>query len=134
MPDTSMIHAQGTFQVSVKPTGHSADSTLGSHSLDKQYHGDLEATARGEMLSAGGPTGSGGYVAMERVTGKLQGKTGTFAIMQYGTMTKGGSPQMTVTIVPGSGTGELSGINGAMTILIADGKHSYDLGYYFSSP
>lgn len=134
MLDTAMIHAKGTFQVSVKPTDHSPDSTLGSHSLDKQYHGDLEATARGEMLSAGGLTGSGGYVAMERVTGKLHGKTGTFAIMQHGTMTKGTSPQMTVTIVPGSGTGELSNIDGTMTILIADRKHSYDLGYFFSTP
>lgn len=133
--NASVKHASGTFEVKVAPTGHAPDPTLASLSLDKQYHGDLEATAKGEMLSAGNPaTGNAGYVAIERVTGKLAGKTGTFALIQLGTMASGSAPQITATVVPGSGTGDLTGISGAMQIIVANGKHLYVLDYLLTQP
>lgn len=128
--EVNMNHAVGSFQVTTQLTDHAPDPSLTSYALNKQYHGDIEATAKGEMLAVGSPvTGNGGYVALERVTGKVSGKVGSFAIMQFGTMQNGSLPQMTVAIAPGSGTGDLSGIQGSMTIVIADGKHTYDLQY-----
>jgi hypothetical protein len=101
-------------------------------SIDKQFHGDLEATSKGEMLSAGtGVTGSAGYVAIERVSGTLHGRAGAFVLQHSGIMTRG-EPQLTVTVVPDSGTGELVGLAGEMAILIADGKHSYEFDYTLS--
>jgi hypothetical protein len=98
-------------------------------SLDKQFHGDLEAGSKGQMLAVQGEVkGSAGYVAMERVSGTLAGRKGTFALQHTGTMTAG-APQMSVTVVPDSGTGELAGLSGKMTINSADGKHSYDFEY-----
>jgi hypothetical protein len=98
-------------------------------SIDKQFHGDLEATSKGQMLAISSDVkGSAGYVAMERVTGMLQGRTGTFALQHSGTMTRG-VPQLIITVVPDSGTGELVGLSGKMTIDIVDGKHSYDFEY-----
>ncbi len=98
------------------------------------YHGDLEATGKGLMLSSGDPgQGSAGYVAMERVSGILSGRAGSFALMQMGSMVPGAGQQLTVTIVPGSGTGDLSGIYGGMAINIAGGKHSYLLNYAFAT-
>jgi len=106
-----------------------AGATIGRFSLDKQYHGDLEATAKGEMLASGNPaSGAAGYVAMEHVTGTLQGRKGSFALQQSGTM-NAGKVEMKVEIVPGSGAGELEGIAGTLTITIAAGKHSYALEY-----
>ena len=122
-------HATGTFDVKVVRGDHAPGEALASHKLHKQYRGDIEASSRGEMLSSGGPaSGSGGYVALERVTGTLAGRTGTFAIMQFGTLDKG-STHMTVLVVPGSGTGELEGLAGTMTITIGGGDHSCDLTY-----
>jgi len=98
-------------------------------SIDKQFHGDLEATSKGEMLSAmTSVKGSAGYVAIERVSGTLHGRHGTFILQHSGTMTRG-APQLSVTVVPDSATGELVGLTGKMTIKIADGKHSYDFEY-----
>jgi hypothetical protein len=98
-------------------------------SLDKQFHGDLEATSKGEMLSAGTAVkGSAGYVAMEHVSGTLHGKSGTFVLQHSGTMARG-TPQLSVTVVPDSGTGQLAGLAGTMTINIAGGKHSYEFEY-----
>ena len=125
------MHAKGTFDVKVTPVAEDkADgSTLGRYSLDKQYHGDLDATAKGEMLTAGGDVkGSGAYVAVERITGTLNGRKGSFVLVHKGTM-GGGSMHLDVTVVPDSGTGELQGIAGTLDIIIADGKHSYDLEY-----
>lgn len=129
-------HAIGTFEVKVTPLAHEenvGDPTVGRLSLDKQFHGDLEATSKGQMLAVGsGAKGSSaGYVAMERVIGTLHGRAGTFALQHSGTMT-GGVSQMTVTVVPGSDTGQLTGISGKMTIIIAGGKHSYDFEYSLS--
>jgi hypothetical protein len=126
-----MHHASGTFEVKIKPEPISdvaAGSSISRMSLDKVFRGALDATSKGEMLASGSPDGSGGYVAIERVTGTLDGKSGSFALQQTGTMINR-VPQMSVTVVPGSGTGELTGISGSMTITIADGKHSYDFAY-----
>lgn len=129
---TTRMTATGTFEVKINPQSEDKGegSTMGRMSLDKQYHGDLEGTAKGEMLyaSSTGVQGSGSYVAVERVTGKLNGKTGSFALAHKGTMA-GGKQQMDIAIVPDSGAGELAGISGTLKIIIADGKHSYELEY-----
>ena len=125
-------HAAGTFDVRLTPQATdegTEGSSLGRISIDKQFHGDLEASSRGEMLTAGTRVkGSAGYVAIERVTGTLHGRAGSFMLQHSGTMTRG-APQLSITVVPNSGTGQLAGIAGTMTIVIADGKHSYDLAY-----
>ena len=127
------LHATGTFEPKVTqaaPDDKADGSTLGRWTLAKTIHGDLEATSEGEMLTAGtNVKGSAGYVAMERVTGTLQGRRGSFVLQHSGTMSPGAF-QLTVTVVPDSGSGELQGIAGTMTIHIAaDGKHSYDFDY-----
>jgi len=124
-------HASGTFDVKVTPLASEfeAGSGLGRMFLDKQYHGDLEATAKGEMLYAGGPAkGSGGGVAIEQVSGNLQGRSGSFVLQHNSTMTPG-AMHMTITVVPDSGTGQLAGLTGSLTIKIDNGKHSYELEY-----
>jgi Protein of unknown function (DUF3224) len=127
-------HAAGGFDVTMAPTNHAPDEGVSSFSLEKQYHGDLEGAAKGEMLSAGDPkSGNAGYVAIEKVTGRLADKAGSFALMHSGTMAAGTTPQLSVVIVPGSGTGELSGIFGVLTISKVEGKHTYTLDYGFSS-
>lgn len=124
--------AAGTFDVKLTPqsTDTAAEgSPLGRLTIDKQFHGDLEATSKGEMLTAGTSIkNSAGYVAVERVVGTLNGKRGTFTLQHTGTMTRGVGA-LTITVVPDSGTGELTGISGTMTIEIADGKHSYGFEY-----
>ncbi len=126
------MHAEGTFDV--KNTPLPADEALsgtavGRYGLDKQFHGDLEGASKGEMLGAGNPaTGTAGYVAIEQVTGALQGRTGSFALQHCGTMVDN-KFELIVKVVPGSGTGDLTGISGAMTIKIVGGKHSYQFEY-----
>ncbi|HZN11286.1 MAG TPA: DUF3224 domain-containing protein [Blastocatellia bacterium] len=126
------IRASGTFEVKISPQAsddHAEGVALGRMSLDKQFHGDLEATSKGEMLTAGtGVPGSAGYVAIERVDGTLHGRGGTFVLQHSGTMTRG-APQLTITVVPDSGAGQLAGLAGRMAITIADGKHTYDFEY-----
>ena len=124
------MHAAGPFDVKITPAeDKSEDPLLGRLMLDKHYHGELEATAQGQMLTAGSVVkGSGAYVAIEKVTGTLHGRGGSFVLQHSGTMTQG-APLLTITVVPDSGTGQLAGIAGKMTINIADGKHSYDLEY-----
>ena len=125
-------HASGPFDVKLNPQSseEDADGTgLGRLSIEKQFHGDLEATSKGEMLSAGtSDKGSAGYVAIERVRGTLQRRTGTFILQHSGTMTRG-APQLTITVVPDSGTGGLEEISGTMTINIVNGKHFYEFDY-----
>jgi len=96
--------------------------------LDKQFQGDLQATGKGEMLTAGTEVGSAVYVAIERVTGTLGGRRGSFVLVHHGTMTQE-AQSLTITVVPDSGTAELAGIAGAMTINIVDGAHGYDFEY-----
>jgi hypothetical protein len=98
-------------------------------SIDKQIHGDLEATTKGEMLAFSTDVkGSAAYVAMEQVTGTLQGRTGSFVLQHTATMNRS-VPQLSITVVPDSGTGQLVGLTGKMDIQIADGKHSYTFDY-----
>lgn len=128
--------ARGTFDVklnSQSTEGYAGDGTLGRLTIDKQFHGDLEATSKGQMLSAGTDVkGSAGYVAIERVTGTLHGRSGSFILQHTGTMTRG-TPHLSITVVPDSGTGELAGVAGTMAIDIADGKHSYVFEYTLPS-
>lgn len=124
--------ATGTFEVKLAPQSladTAADKSLARLSIDKQFHGELEAVSKGEMLSAGTEVkGSAGYVAIERITGKLAGLAGTFVLQHTGTMNRG-VPTLSVTVVPDSGTGELTGLSGKMSINIAAGKHSYEFEY-----
>lgn len=124
-------HASGPFEVKIAPLDPAfkfTENPIGRFSLDKQFHGDLEASSQGEMLSAGSPKTSGGYVAIERVSGTLSGRSGTFVLQHNATMTNG-VPQMNITVVPGTGTGQLAGLTGTMAIIIKEGKHSYDFAY-----
>ena len=122
-------HAHGEFTVKIAPLTPAPAEGLGRFSIDKEIHGDLEATTKGEMFSGGDyKQGAAGYVAIELVTGTLAGKHGSFALQQMATMDASGQ-KIQVVVVPGSGTGELKGIAGTFTITIADGKHSYDLEY-----
>lgn len=129
-------HASGEFEVELSPQplhGAEADSGLGRMSIDKQFHGDLEATSQGEMLSARtGVEGSAGYVAIERVSGLLHGRRGTFVLQHSGTMERG-APRLSVTVVPDSGTGELEGLEGTMTIEVVEGKHTYGFEYILAA-
>lgn len=98
--------------------------------LDKQFKGNLDGTSKGETMTADpGVQGSGGYVAVERVSGVLRARSGTFLLLQQGTMTRGGDFKLSVLVVPDSGTGQLTGLTGTMAILIKDGKHSYEFDY-----
>lgn len=125
-------HARGTFEVSMTPAsaeGEAQDASLGRFILDKQFHGDLEATSRGQMLTAATtvPT-SAGYVAIERVVGTLAGRSGAFTLQHTGLMTHG-APELTIIITPDSGADQLAGLEGSLTITNDAGAHSYDLAY-----
>lgn len=123
--------ATGTFEVKLVPQsdGKIEDSTLGRMSIDKQFHGDLEGTSEGQMLTAGTDVkDSAGYVAIERFSGTVHGRRGTFVLQHSGMMTRG-RPQLSITVVPDSGTAQLEGIAGKMAIKIDSGKHSYDFEY-----
>jgi hypothetical protein len=124
--------ATGKFEVATTPLPQdkaTGGPAVGRYALDKHYHGDLEATGKGEMLGAGDPSkGSAGYVAIEFVSGALHGRTGSFALQHSGVMDQG-KFQLTVTTVPGSGAADLAGIAGTMTITNAAGNHTYDFEY-----
>ena len=127
------MRAAGPFEVKLNPLeayNRDADAALGRMSIDKQFHGDLEATSKGEMLTAMGTAkGSAGYVAIERVTGTLHGRSGSFALQHSSTMARG-EPAQSIKVVPDSGSGELTGLSGSMTIIIAPGgAHSYEFDY-----
>jgi hypothetical protein len=130
--DTVTKLATGPFEVKLNPLqpyNNAEDSKLARMSIDKQFHGDLEATSKGEMLSAGTDTkGSAGYVAIERVTGALHGRHGSFVLQHNATMTRG-TPYLNIIVAPDSGSGELLGLSGNMRIIIAEGKHSYEFEY-----
>lgn len=129
------MHATGTFAVKVTPAEALAlakDAGVANMTIDKTFSGELEGTSKGEMLAAGTEaSGAGAYVALERVTGKLNGKSGSFLLMHNGTMLKTDpkSSVLQVVVVPHSGTDELAGLSGKMTILLEGGKHSYVFEY-----
>jgi len=129
-----MTHlASGTFDVKLsaqRPDNREAEAAkLARMSIDKQFHGDLEATSKGEMLSAvSSVRGSAGYVALERVNGALQGRQGSFVLQHNGIMARG-TPQMTIAVVPDSGADQLTGLCGDMTVRMEGGQHFYELHY-----
>lgn len=129
-------HISGSFDVKMTPQtspDKPADAIPGRMSIDKQFHGELEASSKGEMLAAMSQVkGSAGYVAIEQVTGKLQGRSGSFVLQHSGTMNRG-TPQLTVSVVPDSGTGQLEGLAGSMKINIVEGKHFYEFDYTLSN-
>ena len=127
--------AKGPFDVKLSPQPLAIEddgegAARGRMSLDKRFHGDLDATSKGEMLTAMSATqGSAGYVAIEKVTGTLGGRAGTFALQHSATMTRG-APDLRIIVVPDSGTGALAGLTGTMKIVIAEGgKHFYEFEY-----
>ena len=126
------MHAHGTFDVKMVPQPAAAgagDDGIGRMALDKQYHGELAATGSGQMLAIRTAVeGSAGYVALERVSGMLHGRRGTFALQHSGTMARG-VPQLAISVVPDSGSDELQGLAGTLTNTIAEGRHEYDLEY-----
>ncbi len=128
------LHASGPFDVSLAPLAAydgTPGTTLGRMSIDKQFHGDLEAVSVGEMLMAGtAERGSAGYVAIERVTGSLKGRRGSFVLMHMGTMDRG-AQGLVITVVPDSGTDELAGLSGSMKIIIDGKAHAYEFDYTF---
>jgi hypothetical protein len=131
--ESMTMHAKGPFDVKVAPLAqdsYDGGTTLGRFSLEKKLHGDLEGSSKGEMLTAGTAVeGSAGYVAIERVEGALGGRRGSFVLQHLGAMS-GAGQQLTIEVVPDSGTGELVGLEGTMRILIEpDGKHFYELDY-----
>lgn len=125
-------HAHGIFEVklaALQQYNSAEEAKLARMSIDKEFRGDLKATSKGEMLSAGTDVkGSAGYVAIERVTGTLSGRSGSFVLQHNATMTRG-VPYMNIVVVPDSGTGQLLGLSGNMKITVADGKHSYEFEY-----
>jgi len=122
-------HAKGTFTVQIKPLDPPPAEGLQRMSIDKTISGDLVGTSKGEMFSGGDPKqGIAGYVAMEVVTGTLAGRHGSFALQHSATMTPEGR-ELSVIVVPGSGTGDLKGIRGSFDIMISGGQHSYDFAY-----
>ncbi len=126
--DMTETNAIGTFDVKVAPNG-TGDGPIGSMSIDKTFHGDLQGNSIGQMLAfRSGIKGSAGYVAMERVTGTLAGKRGCFTLQRSGLMDKG-AQSLTVIVVPDSGTDDLSGLAGTMNIIVTAGKHDYQFRY-----
>ena len=126
------MQATGTFEVKLTPQPAAPgieQAQLGRQTIDKRFQGDLQATSLGEMLAAmGSQQGSAGYVALERVTGSLHGKHGSFVLQHTGTMDRG-VPQLSVSVVPDTGTDALTGLRGTFTIEIEQGKHAYTFDY-----
>jgi len=119
----------GPFDVKIIPQDDKLGDGISRMLIDKQYHGDLDGTSKGQMLAVGSAKSSGVYVAIETFTGTVRGKTGGFSLHHTGVMTKAG-PTLTISVVPDSGTGQLAGISGKMTVNVApDGSHSYEFEY-----
>lgn len=135
-----MKHAEGEFEVKAQPqplSGPAEDALLGRLSLEKEFKGGLTGSGKGQMLTAATATeGSMAYVAIERVTGTLDGRHGSFVLVHRGVMTRGGgespnsgAPDFLVTVLPDSGTEQLAGLTGRLHIQVGGGKHSYDFEY-----
>ena len=127
--------ASGTFEVKMSPQEQPEDMPVGRMMIDKQFQGDLEGTSKGQMLMAGSSSvkNSAGYVAIEKVTGTLNGRHGSFFLQHTGVMTRGVG-ELTITVIPDSGTDQLVGLRGKMNIIIAEGKHSYEFEYTLGEP
>ena len=123
-------HATGTFEVKMTPADDkSDDKSLGRMTFIKEWHGDVEGTSTGQMLTGGDVTkGSAAYVAIEKFIGTIKGRKGSLILQHSATMTRGAG-QLTITVVPDSGTDQLKGISGKVGIKIEDGKHFYEFEY-----
>jgi hypothetical protein len=124
-------HASGSFDVTItpQPQDESESPGIARMTIDKQFHGDIEAHSLGLMLAAGTTIdNSAGYVAIEKATGTLHGRNGSFVLQHNGIMDRGAG-QLAITVVPDSGTGELVGLTGTMSISIVDGEHFYEFDY-----
>jgi hypothetical protein len=132
-----MRTARGSFEVEITPDSvddHAHGTTLGSMAVHKRFHGDLNASGQGRMLTGlTSVKSSAGYVLIERVRGALNGRTGTFLLQHAGVVNRG-TPRLTIEVLPDSGTGELVGIAGRMTITVIEGQHSYELEYTLEVP
>lgn len=130
-----MNKARGTFEVNLNPQDQGADMPVGRMQIDKQFQGDLVGTSKGQMLMASSSSvkDSAGYVAIEKVKGTLNGRRGSFYLQHNGVMTRGVG-ELTITVIPDSGTDELVGLRGKMNIIIAEGKHSYEFEYTLGEP
>jgi len=122
--------ARGSFEVKISPLPPDpVDPGFGKLVFDKTFRGDVEGTSKGLMFGVGDPKdGEAGYVALERFTGTVQGRRGSF-VFQHSSWMSGGAMEMDIKIAPGSGTEELAGISGRMTIHISGSDHSYDFDY-----
>ena len=127
--------ATGTFAVKLSPQDQAADMPVGRMMIDKEFQGDLAGTSKGQMLmaSSGSVKDSAGYVAIEKVTGTLNGRRGSFYLQHNGVMTRGVG-ELAITVIPDSGTDQLVGLRGKMNIIIAEGKHSYEFEYTLGEP
>lgn len=137
-PEPATMHIHGTFDVKIQPqqpdNAQAQAAQISRLSLDKRYHGALDATGLGEMLASGDGSRSGAYVAIEKVTGALHGRKGSFVLVHSAVMSEGVPTRWSVDVVPDSGTGQLEGLAGAMRITIVDGKHFYDFDYSLPIP
>jgi hypothetical protein len=135
--EVDMNQAVGTFEVKVIPqtVDNNAAQTagIGRNAIEKQLKGDIEGVSHAEMLYSGDPAGYGSYVAIEKVSGSVKGRSGSFVLMHSGVMNQGKPELWNVRVVPGSGTGQLQGLSGTMTIIIAGSQHSYDFAYTLSN-
>lgn len=122
--------ATGTFAVNLTRQDDGAEAPVGRMTIAKQFQGDLAGTSKGQMLMASSESvqGSAGYVAIEKVTGTLNGRQGTFYLQHTGTMNRGNG-ELSVTVIPDTGTDQLVGLRGKMNIIIASGAHSYEFDY-----
>jgi len=121
--------ANGTFEVKLTPQDDGPEAVVGRMTIDKQFQGDIEGTSKGLMLMASsGVAGSAGYVAIEKVTGTVGGRRGTFYLQHNGIMTRG-EGQLAIIVIPDTGTDELVGLSGTMDIVITDRQHSYEFDY-----
>jgi hypothetical protein len=130
-----MTKARGTFEVKLNPQDQGAEMPVGRMEIDKKFQGDLAGTSKGQMLMASSSSvkDSAGYVAIEKVTGTLNGRRGSFYLQHTGVMTRGVG-ELTITVIPDSGTDQLVGLRGRMNIIIAEGKHSYEFEYTLGEP
>jgi len=120
--------AVGTFEVALTPQAQSAGAPGQRMTFRKSFAGDLSGSGSGEMLTAGSGQSSGAYVAIERITGRLAGREGSFFLVHRGIIEQG-RPELAISVVPGSGTGGLAGLSGTMAIRIEGGRHSYTFDY-----
>ena len=124
------MRAKGTFEVKLNPQDEGAGAPVGRMTIDKQFQGDLVGASKGQMLMASSESekGSAGYVAIEKVTGTLNGRDGTFYLQHDATMNRGAG-ELNIVVLPDSGTDQLTGLRGTMNIIIDAGKHSYEFDY-----